>query len=120
MVCLMDLWVASGLPGDFLDLSFEIVTVRSARAVTLEPERFARGHLSLATRELWRDDSEVQGSTGLCVRSIVVRPRAEPRPRTTWVRKLEPAPPQDSARRMILVAPYAVGYPFGACRMGVR
>lgn len=112
MVRLMDLWVASGLPGDFLDLTFEIVTARSARAAVLEPEVFARAYVLLATRELWRDDAQQQGPTGLRVRSIVVRAGA-PAPAA--------APPplrEENVRPVLLVAPYAVG--LGACRAALR
>jgi hypothetical protein len=73
MVHLVDLWVASGLPGDVIDLAFEIVppgsTVPAARVEGLD---FARGFLVLATRELWWERRRDLPS-GLCVGSVVVR-----------------------------------------------
>ena len=62
MVSLMDLWVATLLPGDFLDLSFEIVvTSKNGAPQHLAPVdalQFARGHLAIDSRALaWEDGS---------------------------------------------------------------
>ncbi len=82
MVQLIDLWVASLLPGDLLDLGFEIVTagpdgeLRCSKP--LDATRFARGFLDIATCELWWDDPgdcELSGTRAL---SVVVGPPTPP------------------------------------------
>ena len=82
MVQLIDLWVASGLPGDLLDLTFEIVTLGPGGEVgcsaPLGPTELARGYVSLAKRELWWDDQVGSTLDGLCVHTIVVCGAAAP------------------------------------------
>src|SRR5580700_9753930 len=60
MVSLMDLWVATLLPADVLDVTFEIVTdeVDAVRpSAPLDGLRFARGFIATATRELWWENA---------------------------------------------------------------
>ncbi len=80
MVDLMDLWVASLLPDDFLDLRFEIVTAGpggTVRCSPVEPLEFARGRIDLEERQLWWDAPEDNPLNGHRALSIVVL-RREP------------------------------------------
>lgn len=79
MVSLMDLWVATLLPGDFLDLSFEIVVTSKSGAVQhlapVDALRFARGHLAIDSRALaWGDGSA--DAEAAAVVTIIVRDAA--------------------------------------------
>jgi hypothetical protein len=64
MVRLMDLWVATLLPGDIFDLSFKIRAFDLAdgrrRVARVDGLVFARGFLVTATRELWWEN-EAEG-----------------------------------------------------------
>jgi len=69
LVPLVDLWVASGLPGNLLDLAFEMITTDSVggaiRTNTLDPQRFARGFVGLHGGQLWWDDPATLPSTAV-------------------------------------------------------
>jgi hypothetical protein len=61
VVSLADLWVASLFPGDLVDLAFGFTVLDPRRhgVRTLPPLDallFAKGHLTIGTRELWWDD----------------------------------------------------------------
>jgi hypothetical protein len=81
MVPLIDLWVASLLPGDLLELVFEIVTSGPGGAVRcsppIDPLRFARGFIEIETRELWWDDPDDGNLHGLRARTIVVAAKVQ-------------------------------------------
>jgi hypothetical protein len=81
MVPLIDLWVASLLPGDLLDLSFAIVTSGpegSARcSPSLEPLLFARGFIDVETRQLRWDDPAECAIHGQRAHTVVVSARAK-------------------------------------------
>jgi hypothetical protein len=115
MVQLIDLWVASLLPGDILDRTFEIVTssARGAaqRVGTLDALHFARGFIVLGTCELWWRDPADGAFNGRCVESIVVRVKAEPLPLVALPRpRVARAPSASDLRRLL---PHtAAGYPF--------
>lgn len=80
MVHLMDLWVASLLPGDFLDLRFEIVTTGSGGAVrcshAIEALEFSRGTIDVDSHTLSWDTPGGHLLNGLRALSIVVIPTA--------------------------------------------
>jgi hypothetical protein len=94
VVPLMDLWVATMLPGDVFDLTFRILTSSVASesdpSFLVQGMVFAGGHIAIATRELWFSDPAGVHLAGVCPRAIVVNDRAErtrmrsepPRPRT--------------------------------------
>ena len=75
MVSLMDLWVATLLPGDFLDLSFEIVvTSKNGATQHLAPVdalQFARGHLAIDSRALAWEDGSADAEAAAVVTIIV-------------------------------------------------
>lgn len=76
MVQLIDLWVASLLPGDILDLTFEIVAVtadgQTVRSSPLDGLRFARGYIVLATHEMWWEGPRTGTPHGLRAHTIHV------------------------------------------------
>lgn len=78
MVQLMDLWVASLLPGEFLDLRFSLVTSNQAgivrRSAPLEALHFARGYVSRRERALFWEEEEDGALNGLRLESIEVAP----------------------------------------------
>jgi len=82
LVPLVDLWVASGLPGNLLDLAFEMITTDSVggaiRTNTLDPQRFARGFVGLHGGQLWWDDPADAALNGSVARTIFVRQQLEP------------------------------------------
>ena len=115
MVQLIDLWVASMLPGMLLDHTFEIVTTAAGPEATtsapLDALHFARGLVALATRELWWDDPADTPLNGRRVESIVARAQAEP--------SLDVTAPRSQVRRAIsmpdlrrLLPHTARAYPF--------
>jgi hypothetical protein len=73
--------VASGLPGNLLDLAFDLVTSdpsdRAIRTSTFDPQRFARGFVALHRGQLWWDDPAEATLNGRVARAIVVRPQLE-------------------------------------------
>lgn len=95
MVSLIDLWVASMLPGCLLDLGFQIVATGAAGAVRacapVDALLFARGFVAVASRELWWDDPADGALNGFRLQSIIVRP-ADPSPVPA------PASPRPAAR----------------------
>jgi hypothetical protein len=122
MVQLMDLWVASLLPGDFLELRFSLVTSNHAgvvrRSAPLEALHFARGFVSRRERALfWEEDDGALN--GLRLESIEVAPalasvvRMVPA-KTLPVRPPPPHPPHPrhplrlDLRRLL---PHAMPYP---------
>jgi len=75
MVSLMDLWVATLLPGDIFDLSFRMVTGAASKAdpaCLLDGMLFARGFIDLGTRQVWWSDAAAGQLVGACPRVIVV------------------------------------------------
>jgi hypothetical protein len=118
MVPLIDLWVASLLPGDLLDLSFAIAASGPDGEIScsppIDPLRFARGFIDIETRELRWDDPADCAIDGLRAHTILVSARAEP---------IAEPPPGPTAHRSISVAelqrllPHAVSpYPVVALR----
>jgi hypothetical protein len=95
LVQLIDLWVASMLPGDLLDLRFVIVasaaTGRARRYAPLDAAHFARGFIDRTRRELWWNDPADGALNGLCVQSIVALRCDPPAPQQT------PTPPEGPA-----------------------
>jgi hypothetical protein len=81
VVLLMDLWVATMLPGDIFDLTFRILTSSVASesdpAFVVDGMVFAGGYVVIATRELWWSDPAGIHLAGVCPRAIVVSDRAE-------------------------------------------
>jgi hypothetical protein len=111
MVQLIDLWVASLLPGDVFDLMFEIVACtadgETAGVAALEGLRFAQGFLVIATRELWWDGPRTGTPHGLRVQSIAVRDQAQPIPKPSGA-----ALPSVTLAHLARVLPHAVAaYP---------
>jgi hypothetical protein len=111
MVQLVDLWVASLLPGDLLDLDFELVALGpdgDEIRTRLDALTFTRGLVALCTRQLWwPEDARAHLPHGLVLRAVVVRrvprpsPEEAPRPATT------PARPAPSATILARVLPIA-------------
>jgi hypothetical protein len=119
MVQLMDLWVASLIPGDVLDLAFEIVTTGDGdtdqRVVSLDALHFARGFIVPATRELWWDDPADRVVHGRCAQSIAVHKAPPPIAHASP----PPAPPASDASsvaRIHNLLPHIAGYPQVAWR----
>jgi hypothetical protein len=102
MAHLMDLWVASSLPGEFLDLHFELVTSGPGdtihRSRPLEPLHFARGMVDVTRRDLWWDDPADRVLIGLRMESVVVVREAPP---------ARDAAPESGVRR---VAPVSIDH----------
>jgi hypothetical protein len=77
MVPLIDLWVATLLPFDVLDLTFQVVARRPetgrTREYSMDALCFARGFLALRTRELWWDDQRVGTPHGWTASSVMAR-----------------------------------------------
>ncbi len=77
VVPLVDLWVASGLPGHLLDLVFAIETCDAAggerTVLEVDAQRFARGYVTLGSRELWWPDAADAVPGGRVVRAVTVR-----------------------------------------------
>ncbi|HEY8086451.1 MAG TPA: hypothetical protein VIF09_01360 [Polyangiaceae bacterium] len=73
---LLDLWVASLLPGDLLDLKFEIVAEDASgvavRSAFLDGVGLTRGFVAIGTRRLWWDGPRDGVPHGLVARSVVV------------------------------------------------
>jgi hypothetical protein len=81
MVSLMDLWVATLLPADVLDVTFEIVTDEgdtARRSAPLDGLRFGRGFIATTTRELWWEDAADRALQGARAQSVLVH--VEPGP----------------------------------------
>jgi len=81
MVPLMDLWVATMLPGDIFDLSFRMVTGVASEgdpACVIDGMTFARGFIDIATRQLWWSDGAAEALVGTCLRTILVTRQAQP------------------------------------------
>jgi hypothetical protein len=76
VVQLLDLWVATMLPGELLDLTFTLVTCRDDRgrhlSARVDALTFAKGFITPATRELWWDDPADRRLQGQGVESVVV------------------------------------------------
>jgi hypothetical protein len=92
MVQLIDLWVATMLPWDVVDLTFDvIVTAPGGDSVLCGPIdglHFAQGFVDLRTRELWWGDAREGTPHGLRVVAVVAHVRTEAAP----VRAPRPAP----------------------------
>jgi len=94
MVSLMDLWVATMLPGDIFDLSFRMVTGGASEtdpASVVDGMTFARGFIDIATRQLWWGDGVASALVGTCPRAILVTSHAE-LARTRYAPTHHPAP----------------------------
>jgi hypothetical protein len=93
VVQLLDLWVASLLPGDLLDLRFEIVAEDASGAVVrsapLDGVQLTKGFVAIGTRRLWWDGPRDGVPHGLVVRSVVVH-----RPPAPVRAPLTPPPPR--------------------------
>jgi hypothetical protein len=89
MVQLIDLWVATMLPWEVLDLTFDVIAAApvgdSILCGPLDGLRFAGGFVDLATRELWWDDPRDDTPHGLRAVAVVANVRAES--------ERQPAPP---------------------------
>jgi hypothetical protein len=114
MVQLMDLWVASLLPGEFLDLRFSLVTSDAAgvvrRSAPLEALHFARGFVSRRERTLFWQQPDDGSLNGLRLESIEVAPALAPVLRMVPARTLPVRPPplRLDLRRLL---PHAMPYP---------
>jgi hypothetical protein len=105
-VSLMDLWVATLLEEDVLDLVFELITPRRVgmtRALT-DGLIFARGFLGIDSRELWWKDPLECPLHGAPLAEVLVHPAGR------RIVALPPAPAQRSALERRL-ADYADRYP---------
>jgi hypothetical protein len=82
MVQLIDLWVATLLPGNFLDLDFELVTSGTGdgihRVGPIDALRFAHGLVALGSQELWWDKAGGDHLNGLRLHGVVASARPEP------------------------------------------
>ena len=80
MVRLIDLWVATMLPEDVLDVRFTLVTSGSpAQVVTVDGLSFARGFIALDTRALFWPDGENAPLAGSRATTIVAHGSASAR-----------------------------------------
>jgi hypothetical protein len=84
MVRLIDLWVATMLPWDVLDLTFDVLASGPGGATVLcgplEGLRFSAGFVSLASGELWWDHGRKGTPHGLRAVAVVAHVRSEPSP----------------------------------------
>jgi hypothetical protein len=82
VVPLVDLWVATLLPGDLPDMEFEVVaegeTQDGARAPAIAGVSLPRAYLELMTRRLWWDGPCNGLPHGRVVRSVVINGRPGP------------------------------------------
>jgi hypothetical protein len=104
MVSLMDLWVATLLPADVLDVTFEIETEEGdavQRSAPLDGLRFARGFIATTTRELWWEDAADRALQGAHARSVLVRVEAGPLALAEAVASPPPAAPTADLRRLL-------------------
>ena len=110
MVQLVDLWVASLLPGDLLDLAFELVAVDTGGTVVrrrLDGLTFMRGLVAVTTRQLWWAEGEREGLPhGLFLREVTVH-HAPPSPEEAPRPAAPPARPAPSATILARVLPIA-------------
>jgi hypothetical protein len=117
MVQLMDLWVASLLPGEFLDLRFSLVTSNQAgvvrRSAPLEALHFARGFVSRRERALFWEEEEDGALNGLRLESIEVAPALATVVRMVPAKTLPVRPPPPHPLRLDLrrLLPHAMPYP---------
>jgi hypothetical protein len=114
MVSLIDLWVASLLPGSFLDLTFQIVASGAGGAVRanapVDALLFARGFVAVTQHELWWDDPADAALNGFRLHSVVVRADVSPLPPSPPTRPEQTrAPIVANLARILPVA--AFGYP---------
>jgi hypothetical protein len=74
---LVDLWVASALPGDLFDSRFEIVaedsTGNAVWSAPIDGLLLPRAFVEIATRRFWWDGPRAGLPHGLVVRSVVVK-----------------------------------------------
>jgi hypothetical protein len=104
MVSLMDLWVATLLPADVLDVTFEIVTDggdAARRSAPLDGLRFARGFIATTTRELWWEDAADRALQGARAHSVLVHVEPGPLALAEAVPSLQPAAPAPDLRRLL-------------------
>jgi len=99
VVPLIDLWVATLLPYDVLDLTFHVVARRPetgrTREYSIDALCFARGFLTLRTRELWWDDQREGTPHGWTASSVVARLGSTSTPVLGAVPVHGPTPPVD-------------------------
>jgi hypothetical protein len=114
LVQLIDLWVASLLPGEFLDLRFSLVTSDDAgvvrRSPPLEALRFARGYVTRRDHKLFWEGAADSALNGLRLESIEVAPALAPVLRIVpaTAPPVRPAPLKLDLRRLL---PHAHSYP---------
>ncbi len=76
MAPLVDLWVASALPGDLFNSRFEIVaedpTGRGTGSVPIDGLLLPRAFVDVSTLRLWWDGPNVGVPHGLVVQSVVI------------------------------------------------
>jgi hypothetical protein len=74
---LVDLWVASALPGDLFENCFEIVaedaTGKTVCSVPIDGPLLTRAFVDVATLRLWWDGPNAGVPHGLVVQSVVIR-----------------------------------------------
>lgn len=77
VVPLVDLWVASLLPGDLVDMAFAIVAEDATGAAVLSPPLegacLPRAFIDWSSHRLWWDGPRSGIPHGLAVRSVVMR-----------------------------------------------
>ncbi len=115
VVQLLDLWVASLLPGELLDLSFEILAEdddgAAVRSPPIDGVRLASGYVAIASSRLWWDGCRDGVPHGMLVRSVVVHaPPASARCPVDLPAEPAPAPPLESKYARVLPA-IAFRYP---------
>lgn len=112
MVSLIDLWVASLLPGNFLDLTFQVVASGAGGAVRanapVDALLFARGFVAVREHELWWEDPADAALSGFRLHSVVVRADVSALPPPPRPVEISPAPIANLARILPIAA---IGYP---------
>jgi hypothetical protein len=106
MVSLMDLWVATLLPADVLDVTFEIVTDEgdaARRSAPLDGLRFGRGFIATTTRELWWENAADRALHGARAHSVLVH--VEPGPLAPA--EAVPSPSPVAAAHLCRLLPHA-------------
>jgi hypothetical protein len=124
VVQLMDLWVASLLPGDVLDLTFEMTTHAAGgvdtRLTAIDALHFSRGFIVPTTRELWWEAAADRALHGRYAQAISVKRKAEP-PASVVIptRPAEPPAPIDAVvGRVRDLLPHVACYPRVSWRFG--
>jgi hypothetical protein len=114
-VQLVDLWVATMMPWDVLDLTFDVVArAPDGPALVYGPIdglHFAQGFVTLSTRELRWDDARQGTPHGLRAVAVIAHVRAEPSAREPAPAPVMPLAAPVTPPNVLRLLPHAAAYP---------